>query len=250
VCQNPTGKRYAWDFAEFCALERDSGLRSAFYFAVVRRHEGHPRDVCYDVRRARYRNLLRRLSAGGWEVGLHASYLTRFGTPSIEWQTNRLGALTGEPAGGIRHHYLHLDADDPLRTLAAHADAGLLYDASVGFSDGAGFRAGIALPFKPYDARMGQTRSFVELPMSIADMHLPREDRTAAVQAVARHLGIVRNLGGLAALNWHVGHWLSAPAWSESYRVACRMLADDSSVWVATPREIATWWLRRAEALA
>lgn len=250
VCRNPMGKRYTWDFGEFLALERDSGLRSAFYFAVVSRREGHPRDVCYDLRHSRYRNLLWRLKAGGWEIGLHAGYLTRFGTPTVAWQMSQLGDLAGGLTGGVRHHYLHLDRADPLRTLAAHADAGLLYDASIGFNDEPGFRAGIASPFLPYDADTGQARSFVELPTSIADMHLPREDRTAATDAVVRHLGIVQNLGGLAVLNWHVGHWLSAPAWSESYRTACRILADDSSVWVATPRDIASWWLRRAEALA
>ncbi|MBN2563172.1 MAG: hypothetical protein JXQ75_19795 [Phycisphaerae bacterium] len=249
TCLTPPARRRQWDFAKLCALEQQHGFRSALYFSVVNRRVGHHCDVPYDAARARYGRLYRRLLTGGWEVGLHAAYLTYAGRPSAEAQYSRLAELTGRPIAGVRHHYLQLAARDPLRTLLAHAAAGALYDTTVGFNDRPGFRPGVALPFQPYGTETGAAGSFVELPMSIADMHLPRHDQAAAIDMVVKHLETVRAIGGLAVLNWHVGNWHAAPAWRESYRTACRLLADDPEAWVALPRDIAARWGRRTETL-
>jgi hypothetical protein len=249
TCVNPPSRRPEWDFAELCDIETACGLRSAFYFGVVSRPEGHRCDVTYDCSLPRYRRLYRKLIGGGWEVGLQASYLTSASRPSVQSQMKRLAQFGKHAVAGVRHHYMKLDPITPMRTLAAHADAGLLYDTSVGFNDDVGFRAGIALPFEPYDPNRQGAAPLIELPMSIADMHLPRQYESVSVEAVADHLRIIRSLGGLAVFNWHVGNWYSAPAWRESYRAACRILAEDPDVWVATPREIASWWRERSEAL-
>ncbi len=240
----PPTRRREWDFAEICGLEARHGLRSAFYFAVVNRAAGHPCDVSYDAARRRYRRLVRRLLRGGWEVGLHAAYGTCAGRPPVEAQARRYARLFGVRPAGLRHHYLRLDADDPLGTLAASGDAGFAYDTTVGFNDRPGFRLGVALPVEVYDRRRGGGGGLLELPMTLADMHLPKDDVPAAVEAVARHLRAVRTLGGLAVLNWHVGMWGDAPAWREGYAAACRILAADAAAWTATPREVAEWWRR------
>lgn len=243
ACFAPATRRKEWDFARHCDLEHRHGIRSAFYFAVVDRQQGHPRDVSYDVARRRYRTLCRRLAADGWEIGLQASYLAGTDSSSVSPQAARLAALTGSRASGVRHHYLRLDGDRPMRTLAAHADAGLAYDTSIGFNDRPGFRAGVALPFQLYDESIGSPRRFVELPMTIADMHLPRHEEEAAVRMVIDHLDTVRSLGGLGVLNWHVGHWHSDPAWRAAYCAACEYVAGDGEAWSATPHEISRWWL-------
>lgn len=246
ACLFPPTLRREWDFSEICDLEAGLGLRSAFYFAVVNRAAGHACDVSYDASRLRYRRLCRRLLSGGWEVGLHAAYATHENDPPSEQQARRFEQLFGERPAGVRHHYLRLDAEEPLRTLATNADAGFCYDTTVGFNDQPGFRMGVALPVEVFDPRRGGGGALLELPMTLADMHLPKHDIPAAVEAVTRHLQTVRSLGGLAVLNWHVGTWHSAPAWREGYAVACRILSEDSDIWVATPREVADWWRRRA----
>jgi peptidoglycan/xylan/chitin deacetylase (PgdA/CDA1 family) len=239
----PSSRPIEWEFARFCKLEQQHGLRSAFYFAVVNRRGGHPLDVAYDASRAKYRNLLKRLSADGWELGLHAGYLTRLARPGVKWQVDRLTSLSGERVEGVRHHYLQLDRGAPMGSLVAHAGAGLSYDTSIGFNDEPGFRAGTALPFQPYDAATGLACPFVELPMSLADTHLPTHDEETAVEIVIRHLEAVRSLGGLAVLNWHVGHWYRDPAWRTAYQAACRFVAQDEDVWTARPGDVAQWWL-------
>lgn len=243
----PITRRFEWDFSAFTELERKYGLVSAFYFASINSREGHPLDVPYDIRARRYRRLFDRLTADGWEIGLHASYL---GGPagSVRHQRDALRRLAGQ-IEGLRHHYLRLSPGDPLQSLAAAAEAGLGYDTSVGFNDAPGFRAGTALPFEPLTAEREGRRGLVELPMTIADMHLPREDVRATVEIVLEHLEKVRGLGGLAVLNWHVGNWRRCPAWRESYRAACARLAEDEAAWVALPSEVADWWSRRSRSL-
>ncbi len=256
-------QRPAWDFGEFCRIEQRYGLRSAFYFAVVDRRGGHPLDVCYDVSRARYRRLIRRIESDGWEIGLHAAYLTQAGRPDVKPQLERLDALNHRPIVGVRHHYLQFDqGDHPMRSLAAHAAAGLGYDTSIGFNDHPGFRAGTALPYHPWipatptptpstpapttsrsatstlATSTPPTESFLELPMSLADMHLEGLGESEAVDVAIRHLEAARELGGLAVLNWHVGRWHSDPTWRAAYQAVCRFLGDDDSAWVALPRDI------------
>ena len=249
ACVRSASHRPEWDFDELCELEACCRVRSAFYFGVVMRPEGHLCDTTYDCGLPRYRRLYRELIQGGWEVGLQAGYLTTVGRPGVKPQLDRLAGFSEHAVAGVRHHYLQLDPHAPMRTLSNHADAGLLYDSTVGFNDDPGFRAGIALPYQPYDSdRLGASQ-LVELPMTISDMHLPRQYEAVAVEAVVDHLRVVQPLGGMAVLNWHVGNWHSAPGWRESYRVACRLLAEDPDVWVATPRDIAAWWHLRTEAL-
>lgn len=244
ACLAPVPGRREWDFPQICELEARCGFRSAFYFAVVDRRRGHPNDVEYDAARRCYRRLYATLQAGGWEVGLHAAYATRESPDGIASQVKRLDSLTGGTARGIRHHYLQVDHQNPDRSLMDHARAGLRYDTSIGFNDCPGFRAGAALPYQPCDVTRGAGRDFVELPLSIADMHLPKHDVEAAVGMVLDHLRLVRSLGGLAVLDWHVGHWHTAPAWKAAYVAACEFLAADTDAFVATPQVLAEGWLK------
>ncbi|MCG8408203.1 MAG: GNAT family N-acetyltransferase [Phycisphaerales bacterium] len=239
----PASDRSEWNFPTICDLELRHGCRSAFYFAVVGRHEGHPCDITYDVTQRRYSDLFRRLTRGGWEVGLHAAYLTKSSRPEFKRQIHRLQARTPNAVQGVRHHFLQVDHADPTRSLLAHADSGLIYDTSIGFNDGPGFRAGTALPYQPYDPTRETCREFVEIPMSITDTYFPKRDRKAAADLVVRHLQTVRSLNGVGVLNWHVGHWDTDPGWHAGYEAACEFLSLDSGVWIATPAQIARWWL-------
>jgi hypothetical protein len=241
----PPRMRHEWDFDRLTSLEENSGLRSAFYFATTNRRQGCNFDVTYDFTKPRYAGQCRRLLNSGWEVGLHAGYLAASTPGRVSDECSVLSNITGRPLHGTRHHYLHMHDSRPMETMREQYLAGLNYDASIGFNDAPGFRAGIALPYFPVNEVVGDA-PFVELPMTLADMHLPSDDIAEACNTVTQHLATVRDLNGLAVLNWHIGHSHSHPAWREAYRTACETLAGDHNAWVATPRQIAAWWLERS----
>jgi len=240
----PTRRR-EWDFEKLCALEDAHSIRSAFYFAVVHRSVGHSCDVDYHLDLPRYLRLFKKLQSRGFEVGLHAGYSTRWGWPPISQQAAHLSQLRRETTRGVRHHYLQVNHDDPMQSLFEHADAGLLYDSSIGFNDAPGYRAGTALPYSPFHATRGTASGFVELPMTLADMHLPTRDESTAVETVRHHLDNARRLGGMAVLNWHVGHWHRDPAWRAAFIAACEFVGNDPTAWTPTPAQAAQWWMDR-----
>lgn len=236
-----------WDFDDFCGLEDRFGFRSAWYFSVVPRRDAHPCDVAYDIRRRRYRSLVARLDRDGWEIGLHSSYATREDRPPLRQQVDRLQQQLARLVFGVRHHYLRWNADDPRRSWRAQFDAGLAYDTSVGYLRRPGWRAGIAAPYHLLpgaapDIVEAPRRELLELPMTLADMHLPTDDDAAAIAIALEHLRRTREIGGLAVLNWHVGHWHGTPAWRRAYEAVCETLAADREAWVALPRTICHWW--------
>lgn len=240
------GRRREWDFDEYCEVEKAAGMRSAFFFSVVPKSMGHPCDVTYDASLARYRRVMRKLGAGGWEVGLHASYETIEDRPSLLWQAERLRSVSSQELSGMRHHYLRLDRSDPDCTLRGASGCGINYDTSMGFNDAPGFRTGTALPFRPLRDGDEFAQGFVELPMTLADMHLPARDSAAAVGRALAHLERVREMGGMAVLNWHVGNWHSKPGWRESFKAVCGVLRDDETVWAPAPSQAADWWRYRS----
>lgn len=244
----PPKARREWDFDAWRDVESACGLRSAFYFAATTRRDRGRLDPDYDIARSRYRTLFSGLESQGWEVGLHAAYDTIKARPCVASQWARLSHLAGRPIAGVRHHFLNVRHDDPIDTLRTHAEAGLGYDSSLGFNDAPSFRCGTAWPFEPFTPHERPQRRFIELPLTLADMHLPAENVCAAVGIVMDHLKTVHRLGGLAVLDWHVGHWHTCAAWRESYRAACRWLGAQPDVWVALPRDIAAWWANNTEA--
>lgn len=233
--------RREWDFDAYCRVESDAGLRSTFYFSVVPKSWGHGRDVTYDLGLPRYRQLMARLQRSGWETGLHASYETIEDRPALKWQVRRLTSLARDVPTSMRHHYLRLDPRRPYESIQSASTCGLMCDSSVGFNDAPGFRAGIAMPYRVHGALDSTGRRVFELPMTLADMHLPRNDVATATRIALAHVAAVRELGGMAVLNWHVGNWHSKPAWRESFKAVCELLASDSTVWTPTVAQAAAW---------
>jgi hypothetical protein len=148
---------------------------------------------------------------------------------------------------GIRQHYLRLRIADTFR---AQAEAGFVYDSTLGYRSGVGFRGGAAFPFHPYDLSIGQPLSLLELPLAVMDgslfWQLGLSPQEAAIRTIAL-LRTVRSVGGLAVLLWHqrVRYEKRYPGWWQVYRQVVDYLREQEQAWVATAGEVADWWLAR-----
>ena len=99
------------------------------------------------------RILLNDLSQNGFEVGLHSSYLAYHSLDRFRAEKARVEETLGKTIYGNRHHYIHLNPNDPSETALMQHQIGLLYDSSICFLKRSGFRRGICSPFHLYDSK-------------------------------------------------------------------------------------------------
>jgi hypothetical protein len=207
-----------WTFARILRDEAARNVRSTFFVMAGHRHRADgPSPAAYERLRPR---LVSTLLEEGAEVGLHGSYTAADDPATLAREKERLEALAG-PVLGQRYHYLRVD---PQANLAPLERLGFAYDSSLGFSDAPGFRAGIAHPFRPWDAENDRPLGLVEIPLAAMDVTFG-EDRYLGLSAEAAKgkltglLDWAAEHGGGFALLWH-SEWFETRAfrgWGELY---------------------------------
>jgi hypothetical protein len=192
-----------WSHSRFAALERRRGFSSTCFVLAAHRdpHDGASPEA-YSGRRGRLVTELDRL---GLEVGLHASYTCLADERLLAQERAELARLLGGPIAGNRHHYLRLPWHEGIRALDR---LGFSYDATLGYAERPGPRAGLSFPFRPWDVAAGTPLRIFELPLVLMDATLaePRylglspEAAWGEVERVLDHLHDVR---GCASILWH-----------------------------------------------
>jgi hypothetical protein len=193
-----------WD--EWRALVDGWGGRATFFVASYNLFDAAAEryDVAYDVRDPVVAETFRDLAGRGAEIGVHLSLQARRGSEQIRRERERLEQSLGRPVRSARHHWWALGRDS-LRTLRAHAEAGLVVDCSFGFNDRPGFRRGIAAPFRPFDPEAGAPIDLWALPTVAMDRALfdGEADAQQAGASLRSLYETTRDVGGALVLDWH-----------------------------------------------
>ena len=178
--------------------EEAAGGASTFFVGSVRRG---PMDFAYDL--GDVAGLIGEITAAGREVGLHGSYYAEADGAALREERELLTGAAGREVAGVRGHYLRLGGDEGWRAVEAAAFA---YDASFGFANEVGWRAGAAFPYRPFDGDAERPYDFVEIPPAVMDGTLFQYKRLRSKQARAATLRLVGEAaacGGLCSLIWH-----------------------------------------------
>lgn len=249
-----TGRRHHWAFPQWMDFEASYGVRSAFYFvarqgSLLEYARGVP-DPFYDVTAPRFRALFRTLIEGGWEVGMHASYLAYAAREQFVGEKQRLEQAAGAPVLGNRHHYWHMNPADPTETLQLHADSGLLYDTSLMHDRYPGWRRGLTTPFYPFALRTRKEIGAVQLPVAWMDAQLAQRTDLTQPQRNASVCELVERVAaqqGVFVANVHDYVFDDAlfPGWLATLRAALDWITARGDFWVATPAAIARHWSER-----
>lgn len=178
------------------------GLRSAFYFMAGRTNPAW--DGPGDLDDPFVRHLLRRVDERGHEIGLHPSYETFRDPAALRAEHERLQAAceaagVGQRPRGGRQHFLRWENPTTWR---AWDEAGLEYDASLGFSDVAGFRCGTAREFPVFDLRARRRLALRERPLVAMEQAVMGAPAGVAA-AVAPLAAACRRAGTGLSLLWH-----------------------------------------------
>lgn len=176
--------------------EQRAGTTSSFFFLVQHRHS---RDANYTIETPGIPALMDRLKSMGMDVGVHGSYtaLESHDGLAAEFECAR---RHGFRPIGLRQHWLRFTLD---RFIPAVESARALCDASVGWQDRIGFRAGACFPFPPYNFAEERPARFLEFPLAVMDQAVP-SNRAHAVHQLSELLRTSRGYGwGGISLLWH-----------------------------------------------
>ena len=206
-------------------VELELGYRSSWNFVPERDYEVEP-------------ERLEQLRADGFEIGLHG---LRHDGRDLESRTTlerRLPAMRAYAqrwgAVGFRSPATHRDWE--LMPLL-----GVDYDSSSPDTDPFEPKSGGCCTWWPFF-----NRDLVELPITLTQDHtvfVILEQRDDALWR--EKTDFLRDRGGMALLLTHPDY-LTEPVWVELYRGFLACYAEDPTAWKARPRDVASWWRRRA----
>jgi len=230
-------------------LELEKGLRSTFFVIPFKNRPGKTAHGPAPMfRTARYgaqdiADKIQELITAGCEVGLHGIDAWRDGSKGFE-ELGEIRRLTGVSEIGVRMHWLYYDQQSP----AALEKAGAAYDASVGYNETVGYRAGTTQAYKPLEA----TR-LLELPLHVMDTALfypahlalsPPQARTA----LGRMVENAGRFGGCLTINWHDRSIAPERQWDASYRDLIQDLKSRGA-WFSTAGQAISWFRKRRSAV-
>lgn len=162
-----------------------------------------PHEVGYDVTHPALIERLHELGARGHAIGLHPSYHTYLDAGRYQQEKARLESALGQSIRLARQHYLRFRVPDTWRVAET---VGIVEDATLGYADHEGFRAGTAHPFPPFDWQRDRTMAIVERPLHVMENTLAQYRGLSPAQGLERLRLLARRaaeVGGELHLLWH-----------------------------------------------
>jgi hypothetical protein len=249
-----TGRKTHWHFASWVQMERSLNTTSAFYFvprqgSLLEYATGTP-DPFYNVRSERFRELFGYLAEEGCEIGLHASYRACDSREKFAGERQALEEASGQSIRGNRHHYWHLDPEDPESTLLIHEQIGLKYDTSLAHDRYMGWRRGLSWPYFPFHEKERRELKTLQIPTAWMDDQLfgHKQDNLGDGLEILRTLADrVAEQGGCLLIDVHDYTFDNVlfPGWAQVYRDLWDYLTARADFWIDPPGRIADHWIER-----
>ena len=149
-----------------------------------------------------YMKLLNRL-VKKYDIGLRISHANDNLEKFIEKEKEALENIISQKITKLRKHYLQLTIPE---TYQVFHSLGIEKDYTMGHVREAGFRAGIARPFKFYDMSREETSQVIIVPYQYIDLtyqKYKRYDQTEAIESISKLISRTKEAGGLFVSIWH-----------------------------------------------
>jgi hypothetical protein len=229
-------------------LELEKDLSSTFFVIPFKNDPGKlPDGPAPGFRASRYAakdigDIIEKLLAAGCEVGLHGIDAWLDSAKGRE-ELAEIRRLTGTSEIGARMHWLYQDQQSP----EVLEKAGAAYDATMGYNETVGYRAGTMQVYKPLRANR-----LLELPLHVMDTALFYPSYLGLSQQQAKPLvsQIVNNaarLGGCLTINWHDRSLAPERLWDTCYLEMVQDLKRRNA-WFATAGQAVSWFRKRRAA--
>ena len=154
----------------------------------------------------------------------------------------RIASVSGESTVGIRTHWLLRDANTP----SVLEQAGYAYDATCGYNETVGYRAGTSQVFRPLGVH-----TLLELPLHIQDgalffpqrLHLSEPEAEKHCQTLIDNAG---KCGGVLTVLWHDRSHGPERFWGDFY-VRLLHALKSSDAWFGTAAQVVGWFRKRRD---
>ena len=235
-----------WNFDRIMEIEKELGVKSTFFFLNEEKKVKlfSPREWKlywgrYNIKNAKIVEIIKKLDAGGWEIGIHGSYNSYKDIKKLEEEKKTLEGILGKNIHGISQHYCNLDIPE---TWEYHEKLGLAYDSTMGFVTDVGFKWGTCYPFHPFNPAKGKTLSVWELPIIIMDNAYAYKNWDDMVNII----DIVEKHNGLLLLRWHQSIFdeREFPGRSSMYEKIIG-ICKEKDAWITNAYNIAKWLTQR-----
>ncbi|GAB4375097.1 MAG: polysaccharide deacetylase family protein [Salibacteraceae bacterium] len=177
------------------------GVKSTFFWIVENQKTKVGQRVLknadYDLGSARMRSVLAEIKNRKFENGLHKSVCHN----SLTTELSKLRKHNVEVIAN-RNHFLKLRIPDHFEDVD---QAQLPLDFSLGFAEQYGYRNSYALPFKPYNFRIGQPTNCLFVPLTVMDTTnwTYRKQPMAAMKTEIIDLMDAHRQNALISILWH-----------------------------------------------
>ncbi len=183
-------------------------------------------------------DMIRRIHAAGWEIGLHGSYHSATRSGVLAGQVRALAEVIRAPVISTRQHHLSYEA---ATTPGLQESGRLKVDSTIGWNRTAGYRSGPCVPYRVWNYKTAAPAKIIEVPMQVMDVSLSRSEYMGlslerAVESVIPLMDDVCRIGGCLTLNWHPEYTLN-----ESYWAAYALIPEEAQrrdPWGATMADV------------
>jgi hypothetical protein len=208
---------------QIVALSLNRGLQPAVYWKAS---TPGPYDRGYQLDDKRNLGLKSALQSRGVEMGIHPSYHTFNSEANLRKELTVIRQWLGESKLGGRQDYLRWNP----QTWVLWESLGMAYDASVGYADYIGFRAGTSYPYQPWLFSQQREANLIEIPLLAMDTTLLQYMHLQPQQALAKLLELVdccRAVGGVFTLVWHQTNLMKREHASAYFLLLNQLVASD-----------------------
>ena len=189
-----------WNFDFLMKSESDRGFRGTYFFLEK---DGKHDNSRYHFHEKRIMNIIDKLISDGFEVGLHGTVQSATSQEAMNLTLANLQKVSPKHIKGIRQHYLKYSLP---QTARIQENAGLSYDATLGFAEHEGFRNSYCWPFRLYDFENDRTMNLWQLPltlMEVSQFYYRKLDFETIRRSTEILVQEVQKFNGIFSMLWH-----------------------------------------------